>query len=118
MYLYTGKLTEEDIERYGNGCGTEGWKGSLVPNHLWFLSIKRACNIHDAGYELAEPNIKAKETEDRIFRNNMLRIINAKTKWKWLKRRRYRAARVYYRFVVELGGPAFWEGKNPKLTIS
>lgn len=104
-------LTEAQRRDICNGCGTKGLIGFLVPDSIWFLSIKEACNIHDYGYVVGE-TIADKEREDRGFLNNMLRIIEEKTRWAWLKRRRARVARLYYCMVVRYGGPAFWRGKN------
>lgn len=47
---------------------------------------------------------------DRVFLNNMLRIINAHGGClAWF--RRYRAM-TYYNFVRKYGGPHYWAGKN------
>jgi len=105
-------LSEKEKERICNGCGASGWKGFLVPDTVWFLNISEACNIHDFDYEVAKPANFAKEQVDRIFFNNMIRIIDAGTKWNWLKKLRYLRARKYYLGVKYFGGPAFWVNKN------
>ena len=56
--------------------------------------------------------IEDKEEADRVFLNNLLRIIDRENKWykpTGLMRCR---ARNYYRAVKYFGGPAFWEWKN------
>jgi hypothetical protein len=97
----------------GNGCGTEGLNGKLVPDTVWGLSITEACNIHDFMYVVGE-TIQDKEEADRVFLNNMLRIIEGRTKWRWLSVLRGRRALTYYQAVHCFGGPAFWNGKNPE----
>jgi hypothetical protein len=94
-----------------NGCGTKGLVGFLVPDTLWGLRITAACDIHDFMYAIGA-TIRDKETADRVFLNNMLRIINEHTHYDWLKRLRAGRAQNYYRAVVHFGGPAFWAGKN------
>lgn len=96
-----------------NGCGAGGWKIDLVPDHLLGISIREACKIHDWMYALGE-TIADKEEADRVFLNNMLRIINAyKSNW-ILQHFRRRLAHGYYEAVEHFGGPAFWTGKNGK----
>ena len=105
------QLTDEQRKDICNGCGTKGFCGYLVPDNLWGLDITEACNIHDYMYHIGQ-TIADKELADRVFLNNMIRLIDAGTRWNWLKRRRVREAKVYHYFVVEFGGPAFWADKN------
>lgn len=101
-------LTEEDRGQY-NGCGTSGWKGKIVPETMWGLNVTRACNIHDHMYKFGRSELDRQEA-DRVFLNNLLRIINAKGGWlAWP--RRYRAM-TYYNFVNKYGSVHFWDGKN------
>ena len=102
------RATAEERKRKCNGCGTKGLGGILVPDTMYGLNIKEACDIHDWMY--AEGNtITHKNTADRVFRNNLLRIINARPHGRgiisFLRRRR---ARAYYKAVKHFGGPAFW----------
>jgi len=98
-----------------NGCGAAGAKFDFVPDKIWGLSITPACDIHDWMYHFAKPDIKDKVNADRIYMNNMLRIIEKKGGW--LKGCRRNRALFYLKMVENFGGPAFWEGKNkPILT--
>jgi len=74
-------LTEEEKDRICNGCGAQG-KFDFIPDSVWFMDISEVCNIHDFCYYSSRPCIKDKEEADRIFLSNMLRLIEAKTKWK------------------------------------
>lgn len=110
---YYTALGKDIIDSIDNGCGTEGWKGKLVPDTIYGLCVREPCRIHDVGYYLLD-TIKEKEECDRIFLNNLLRVIEEDSKWyhkpvKILMRVR---ARTYYNAVKYYGGPAFWAGKE------
>lgn len=97
------------VDQICNGCGTSGWKGKIVPETMWGLNVTAACQIHDWMYyhgKSEEDRVEA----DRVFLNNLIRIINAHGGWlAWL--RRYRAT-TYYNAVREFGAVPFWQGKN------
>ena len=105
-------LSEKDHKRLCNGCGPAGWMGIFVPNTVCFLDISKACDIHDYMYYAGKTQ-KDKEEADRAFLNNMKRMINFHTEYKWLIHLRYRRANFNYKMVHENGGPYFWtEDKN------
>jgi len=104
------KLTDEEKAEICNGCGTKGLGGWLVPDTLWGLSIVEACNIHDFMYKVGKRPYD-KDSADRSFLNNMIRIINARSGILLRGLRRYRAM-SYYSAVKDFGGPAFWNAKN------
>ena len=108
-YWRTPKGLREEIT---GGCGPGGIGDMLIPDTIWGLSVKPACAIHDWMYHFGDTD-QHKTQADRVFLNNMLRIIKNKTKWKWLARLRIRRAKTYYFFVKHCGGPAFWDAKNP-----
>ena len=105
------KATKGELELWTNGCGSAQAKFDFVPDTIWFLSIKEACRIHDWMYHMGR-TAEDKEEADRVFLYNMLRIINARSKSKFLKRWRCRRAHIYYTMVVWRGGPAFWDPIN------
>lgn len=122
------ELDGETKKRICNGCGPRG-VFDFVGDSIWGVYIGEACNIHDYMYHVAEANIKAKEEADRVFLNNMLRLIEAQTKKRviifkgkvqfnnplmWLRRK---TARHYYLGVKYFGAPAFWNGKNEEGTL-
>ena len=92
-----------------NGCGSAQAKFDFVPDSLWGLKIREACDRHDWMYFLGT-TLADKEEADRVFLNNMLRLIEHKSS-RWLKPLRRRRALKYYEAVVAFGGPAFWENK-------
>lgn len=99
-----------------NGCGTKGLGGILVPDTLYGVSIEEACNIHDYMYHVGR-TIEDKKLADRVFLNNMLRLIECrKYPWwlRWLRWLRCQRAMKYYQAVRDFGGPAFWKCKNPE----
>lgn len=105
------QATTEERKRVVNGCGAGGWLRALVPDTMYGLDVSEACNIHDWMYATGL-TIEDKAAADRVFLNNLLRIIDANTSWWLLRRLRYRRARTYFEAVQHFGGPAFWTGKN------
>ena len=101
----------EDVDKITGGCGPGRFGDWLVPDSLLFLSIKKACRIHDFMYAIGE-TIDDKERSDRVFLNNMLRLIMAGAKFWLLRNPRMRMAYGFYEMVKRYGGPAFWHGKN------
>lgn len=95
-----------------NGCGAANSKFDFVPDRVYGTSINEACHIHDFMYSEGT-TLEDKEEADRVFLNNMIRLIE-RDKHKWykptmLQRRR---ALKYYEAVVSFGGSAYWAGKN------
>lgn len=110
-------LHPNDKKEICNRCGPRGVFADYIPNKILGLYIGECCNIHDYMYNKARPNIEDKKKADRVFKNNMLRLIDAKTKWKWLRKMRKWLAEKYYKTVKLFGGPAFWRGKNNTLNM-
>ena len=94
--------------RVCNGCGSAKAKFDFIPDTIYGMSIKAACDRHDWMYHKGLTNAD-KEEADRVFLNNMLRLIEAGNKL--LKPFRRRRALKYYLAVKHFGGVAFWEGK-------
>lgn len=65
--------------KIANGCGPDGWKTFWGVNKTFGLSIKKACNIHDWMYHFGK-NEEDKDKADRVFLNNMIRIIESETR--------------------------------------
>ena len=94
-------------------CGRRGWHRDLVPDSLLGLDISPACCIHDFMYTVPlDADLAYKEKADRVFLNNMMRLIERGTSMLWLKKLRAALAWLYYQAVVHFGGPSFWDGKN------
>jgi hypothetical protein len=104
------------VKARGNGCGPQGWKVDLVPDSVYGCYIGEACYIHDLQYDEGQ-TIKDKNEADRTLRNNIIRLIRARTTtWaakRFLLKFRLAAAQVYYEAVQHFAGPAFWD-KNKK----
>jgi len=81
----------------------------MVPDRIWGLDISECCRIHDFMYGCGERE-EDREEADRVFLNNMVRLISDGI---CLLRplRRWRA-KQYYWAVRYFGGPAFWNDKN------
>jgi hypothetical protein len=102
------------IEAASNGCGPQGWKIDLVPDTMYGCPVGEACRIHDVQYADGR-TIEDKNSADRSFLNNLIRLIRARTTtWAaktFLLKLRLHRAYVYYEAVSHFGGPAFWHGK-------
>ncbi len=88
-----------------NGCGS-GWSAKIIPDSIYGLDIRPACRYHDWCYE-EYTTIKDKEKADRIFLNNMIRIIDDKEGWWFPHSFARRRALKYYEAVHNFGGSAF-----------
>jgi len=93
------------------GCGPGKLGDWLVPDTLYGLSVRPACEIHDWMYAVGD-TLSDKEEADRVFLNNMCRIIDANTSWGFLRWLRKRRAKKYYYAVKLFGGTSFWNDKN------
>lgn len=98
-------------QKIAGGCGPGGFGDFLVPDTIWGLCITPACAIHDWEYHFGLTE-EDKQIADDNFRDNMFRMIKAVDGWWLLKMLRRRRAMTYYWFVVNCGGPAFWDGKE------
>jgi hypothetical protein len=97
-----------------NGCGPGSVLGLLVPDSIWGISVTEACNIHDFMYATGE-TIEDKYLADRVFLNNMVRLILADKDADFeLRKARLDSAQLYYEMVHRFGGPFFWANKNKK----
>lgn len=106
--------SRDEIKAACNGCGTGGWLALFVPDTIWGLRISPVCDIHDWMYKHGDPHITCKELADRTFRDNLIRYVDAKTRWRILKRLRIHRVKVYYHAVKNFGGPAYWANKTPR----
>lgn len=99
-----------------NGCGPAGWKGKYIPDHLLWVSIKAACDIHDYMYLVGKTEADREEA-DRVFLNNMMRIVEAKSANWFTRSLRRRLVLHYYAAVRDMGAIFFWDDKNPPETF-
>lgn len=99
------------IER-PNGCGPKGWFGKLIPNHLFGLSVKSACDYHDQQYIQGGNDHQIKLT-DQIFLKEMLEKIKQKHDSKVISFLRIAGAYFYYLAVRFLGKYFFKKDISP-----
>jgi hypothetical protein len=95
-------------------CGPGDFGDYLVPDKILGVDVTEACRIHDFQYGLFS-QVSSEEDRaraDRIFLNNMLRIVRHHSKGKWRLRARQVIAYVYYKSVRKFGAPAYWEDRN------
>lgn len=103
-------LTKWERYKICNQAGPKGY-GWLVPDTIWGLDIGDAADIHDYMYHFGK-TIDDKNEADRVFLNNMIRIILNETRYKVLQWLRLKRAQKYFNAVCLFGGPSFWSGKN------
>lgn len=113
LYADPGYWEVSKETRESWGCGPGGFGDYFVPDTAWGLSIKPACMIHDWYYRCWPiPDESQREVADRIFLNNMLRIIMAAGGRRFLIKLRIKRAHTYFQMVRKFGGPAWWEERN------
>lgn len=77
------------------------------------LVITPACAVHDYMYAEGPDSEDHRYLADRVFKNNMIRLVEcARTCWP-VTRVRLRKCNIYYGAVRTFGGPAFWASRNP-----
>lgn len=101
---------QDMLDECAGGCGPGGIGDMLVPDRLWFCSVKPACKVHDWMYTWGCTEDDKKIADD-LFLENMEFIIDAKTKWTWLRVLRKNRAYKYYLAVSEGGDKSFFSGK-------
>ena len=108
--------TQNELKESCNGCGAKD--GIKVPNTMYGLCIKKACEIHDWMYKIGK-TIADKLFADAIFRLNLSIIIDAGSNFLTALLRHGRAS-TYYTAVIEWGESAFWVDKkrNDEMVIT
>ena len=98
-----------------NGCGS-GFTAKLVPNTIYGLNIRHICCGHDDRFEWLDKSIEHMNMSNREFLNNLIREINADTKWwrnnRFIKSLMRKRAYKYYKAVKYFGASAYWDGKE------
>jgi len=106
------KQFPREWESYGCGPG-DGIGDKLIPDTVWLLSIRDACKIHDWGYRhCVYSSSTDRERHDKIFLNNMLSIVDENTRWRWLRKLRYRRCKSYFLAVRAFGARSYWEARD------
>lgn len=96
----------DKVERDSWGCGPGGLGDYLVPDTVYGLSVKPACQRHDCHYRFDEgKNEATRKIADDEFLKNMQIIVDATTNTWLLRRLRFTRCRTMY-YAVR------WFGKN------
>ncbi len=116
------------IKKQCNGCGNDSTRSvtkkiGFNMDRIIFVNVRPACGIHDWQYSSPrilgiEPSHEHRMSCDRIFFNNLIRIVDAEgvrlKSWaitKWLRRR---ICNAYYIAVKNFGGNSYWEANNSR----
>jgi len=95
------------------GCGPGGVGDWLVPDTMWGLSVKPACQQHDHDYRFGSGSSEEHRKQcDIRMRLNMLIIVDAESKTKTFKALRHIRVNTYYLMVRWHGGRAYWSERN------
>lgn len=94
-----------------NGCGAKDSR-LPVPQTIWGMNNRPACNPHDFGYHIGT-TIEHKKEEDRRMLNNSIRLID-RGAGGLVRILRVKRAVKYYLAVDLCGGPAFWNIEDSK----
>ena len=105
------KLFPDEYKSFG--CGPGGIGDWFVPDTMWGLSVKKACQQHDHDYRFGSgsSNEHRKQCDDRM-RDNMRIIVNAKSKSKILKTLRHVRINTYYLWARACGGGPYWKERS------
>ncbi|CCK81183.1 MULTISPECIES: hypothetical protein [Desulfobacula] len=91
-----------------NGCGPGGLGDFMVPDTVYFVSIKAACMIHDWCFTVFNSEAGFK-LSNQIFLDNMQRIVRAETYNKLLMSLRLARVKKYYRAVQDFGRVFYYD---------
>jgi hypothetical protein len=117
------ELMESDPERFKRCCNGVGSKVGflaklvyhIIPNTIWFMSIKEAADLHDVDYSVPQTfKTKAEALEYKRqadFRFYMNVVILIKRRGGYFERWRRRRAFVYYETLRLAGEASFLAGK-------
>ena len=108
--------TQNELKESCNGCGAKD--GIKVPNTMYGLCIKKACEIHDWMYKYGKTQAD-KLFADAMFRLNMTLIIDSEDGFGSgvLNPFRQFLAGKYYLAVAEWGNNAYWINKTRNLDM-
>ena len=111
---YPKSWNEELANKVGNGCGPDGakWKSWIVPDKIFFVSVKEACRIHDFMYYKGRRK-RDQVVADNVFLQNMNKIFDMQPWWSivWNPLRR-KQAKLYHIALVYFGESAFMAEKD------
>jgi hypothetical protein len=99
----------DELVEMCNGCGAAG-KFDFVPDTIYGLWVGPNCNVHDHWYAVTASHPEKAKADREMLINN-LRAIEARSVWILKPLRRMRAM-TYYVAVTDLGGKAYWKGKE------
>jgi hypothetical protein len=112
------QLSEAERAEFRCGPG-RGILEKLIPDVWWVgfpivrpLCVTPACAIHDHMYGTGPNTIGWKGVADRSFMNNLIRLVENAGGPRAIVCRRLDRCNLYYKFVRDFGGPAFWAGRN------
>ena len=95
------------IKDLTGGCGPCGIGDFFVPDKILFLDMKPACVIHDFCFAVWDDK-PGFYLSNNLFKNNMIRINEQHQGYQWLKRRRLKYIKFYYKMVNDFGETSYY----------
>ena len=92
------EASPEEIAKVCNGCGPGAWKFDFIPDFIWGVSIKFACDIHDWMYHIGGTK-KDRRFADKMFLWNIEFCLLMGTKFPFTTLGNFRAWLFYYGLV-------------------
>lgn len=100
--------SEEERSMFTGGCGPGGAGDYLVPDTIWFLNIKLACQIHDWTYFVWNTDAGF-ALSNHLFQWNINEIIKQTGGNIFLQKLRGRRGRKYVWAVTKFGESSFFD---------
>jgi len=112
------RASQKKRDAVSNGCGSKLDLSRFIPNTMYGLCIKDACDIHDWQYKFGKTR-GDKMFADATFLLNLCVIILTKSGW-FLKVPRLLRATKYFVAVIAKGDKSFYHDKprNEEMTIT
>lgn len=107
------EATDEEVRQKTDGCGPGKYGDYLIPDIVFFVSLKEACIIHDWEYAHAK-TWTCKKDADMNFLINMLNINYYRSKSKIMRVIRDHVIFNYFVAVYYFGDPFFSPSNQDK----
>ena len=113
LYIPQNYLQATDKQRASvcNGCGAKN--GAKVPNTIWGISIKTACNIHDWMFNIGKTKGDYYFANIMFFWNMTAIVVNASNVFTLLIRME-RVLTYFLGVMSSKGVKAYWVDKSVK----
>ena len=92
------ELTKEQRKEICNGCGPKGF-GWAVPDTIWLLKIRKACQYHDYRWYIATCYADLLDANELMI-DDVQTLIETGKQWSWLVAMRKSRKRIYAKGIA------------------